>query len=115
MSLAKFFNCFISSRPGRRNDLVTFGLIIRNPFLPAKRIHEHAVNKNDGFGFHNNLLICADILLGFGYFLFDPRGNNGKYLPRNVEADADTNYNWMYEIQYLFTVRKHNFVKGRRS
>ena len=56
MILAKFINRLISSGPGRRKDFISFGLIIRNPFLPAKRIYEHAVNKNDGFGFHNNLL-----------------------------------------------------------
>lgn len=51
-NFAKFFGRFIASQLGRCEGFVSFGLIVRNSLFPAKRIHEHAVNKGNGFGFH---------------------------------------------------------------
>jgi hypothetical protein len=58
MVLPQFQNRFIPLRPGWRNTLVTFGLEEIQPVLLAKRGHVHAMDKQDGFGWHSFSIKC---------------------------------------------------------
>jgi hypothetical protein len=61
MRFAKFIIGLIASGPRWSNYFVALGFIIRNPVLPTKGRHEHTVDEDDGFGFHNELLPLKSI------------------------------------------------------